>query len=181
MKISGIYKIVNTINGRFYIGSSDDIKRRWSQHRALLRNSHHENEYLQNAWNKHGENAFEFIIIKRVPVDNLLRLEQKYLEKCNRDVSYNLTFNSTSPMKGVFHSAQTKRKISRANKGRKMSLKNRKNLSLKMKGKYSGRKNPMYGTNRSGKNNPMFGKNHTQKTKNKISLSLKKSYENRSN
>ena len=33
MKISGIYKITNTITGDFYIGSSKDVKRRWAAHK----------------------------------------------------------------------------------------------------------------------------------------------------
>ena len=30
-KIIGIYKIINTVTGDFYIGSSKDIKRRWKE------------------------------------------------------------------------------------------------------------------------------------------------------
>ena len=32
-KISGVYKITNKINGKFYIGSSINIKRRWESHK----------------------------------------------------------------------------------------------------------------------------------------------------
>ena len=33
MKISGIYKITNTVTGDFYIGSSKDVKKRWNEHK----------------------------------------------------------------------------------------------------------------------------------------------------
>ena len=32
MKISGVYKITNTVTGDFYIGSSKNIERRWKAH-----------------------------------------------------------------------------------------------------------------------------------------------------
>src|ERR1035437_397640 len=54
-KISGIYKIINKIDGKYYIGSSDHIKRRWYSHRTELRKNRHGNQYLQRARNKYGE------------------------------------------------------------------------------------------------------------------------------
>ena len=36
-KISGVYKITNTITGDFYIGSSKNIKQRWSVHKSPSR------------------------------------------------------------------------------------------------------------------------------------------------
>jgi group I intron endonuclease len=41
-----------------------DIQNRWSVHKGrLIRNKHH-SSYLQRAWNKYGEDAFEFSIIE---------------------------------------------------------------------------------------------------------------------
>lgn len=60
----GIYKITNKINGKTYIGQSVNIKQRWAEHKANLRNNKHENPYLQNAWNKYGENNFTFKVIE---------------------------------------------------------------------------------------------------------------------
>ena len=59
-KISGIYKIVNTVNGKKYVGSAVDIKRRWQAHKLRLRKNNHHSPKLQNAWNKHGESSFTF-------------------------------------------------------------------------------------------------------------------------
>lgn len=62
--ICGIYKIVNITNSKVYIGQSNNIKKRWTEHRSALNNNRHVNVHLQNAWNKYGENNFEFVIIE---------------------------------------------------------------------------------------------------------------------
>lgn len=52
---SGVYKISNKINGKVYIGSSCNLKRRKYSHFSKLRKGLHNNRYLQNSWNKYGE------------------------------------------------------------------------------------------------------------------------------
>jgi len=34
--VQGIYKIINKNNGKYYVGSSVDIKERWNEHRRNL-------------------------------------------------------------------------------------------------------------------------------------------------
>jgi group I intron endonuclease len=58
----GIYKIVNQINGNFYVGSSKNIRRRWKEHLQKLKSNNHQNILLQRSWNKYGENNFRFEI-----------------------------------------------------------------------------------------------------------------------
>ena len=79
-KISGIYEIVNTVNGKRYIGSSVNIKTRWSQHRVRLSSGDHHCPPLQRAWVKYGSDAFEFRVIERCGRDVLVSLEQSYLD-----------------------------------------------------------------------------------------------------
>lgn len=62
----GVYKILNTVNGRAYIGSTSCFKARWKVHRRDLRAGKHANQSLQNAWDKYGEIAFVFSIIEVV-------------------------------------------------------------------------------------------------------------------
>ena len=79
--ISGVYKIQNKIDLKLYIGSSKDIYYRWENHIKLLKRNKHHSPHLQFAWNKYGEENFEFSIIERCSQDELINLEQKYIDK----------------------------------------------------------------------------------------------------
>lgn len=65
----GLYKITNTVNGKYYIGSSKEIEKRWLCHKGKLNNNTHENVHLQASFNKHGVNAFVYEIVKELPED----------------------------------------------------------------------------------------------------------------
>ena len=52
---SGIYIIENKVNGKKYVGQSVNIGSRKSKHFGELKRGTHHNGYLQNAYNKHGE------------------------------------------------------------------------------------------------------------------------------
>ena len=111
---SGIYKIRNKINGKYYIGSAKNINYRWITHRKLLKSNKHFNRHLQSSWNKHGKENFDWVIVKQFPntitKNELLLAEQKYLDivKTERNKSYNLNFNSS----GGELSDESKKKIS---------------------------------------------------------------------
>lgn len=79
--ISGIYKITNKVNNKSYIGSSNNIKRRWKQHINLLNKGEHHSIKLQRAWNKYGQDNFKFEILEECDVEKLLYLEQFYIDK----------------------------------------------------------------------------------------------------
>lgn len=106
---SGIYKILNLKNNNFYIGSSIDLRKRFSEHRRSLNKNKHHSYYLQSAWNKYGENNFEFIILEFVSRNRLKKREQYYLDKLFP--VYNMSKSATSPMLGRKHSEKTKRKF----------------------------------------------------------------------
>lgn len=64
-KCQGIYAIRGKYNNFHLVGQTQQsIKQRWSQHRQKLRQNKHDNPYLQNSFNKHGENSFSFILIE---------------------------------------------------------------------------------------------------------------------
>lgn len=63
---SGIYAITNTVNGKRYIGSSVNIKKRWACHLSTLTSGKHKSIRLQNAWNKYGAQAFSFSVLEGV-------------------------------------------------------------------------------------------------------------------
>lgn len=79
-KICGIYKITNTANEKFYLGSSIQANRRWRQHKDDLRHGRHHSVILQRAWDKYGEATFSFEILELCERDNLLEREQHYMD-----------------------------------------------------------------------------------------------------
>ena len=91
-KICGIYCIENLVNSKKYIGSSINIKNRWYSHKTSLKKGLHHSYKLQRAWNKYGEENFEFKILKEIEIDQikeLRKIEQNYLDKFQ---SYNFKF-----------------------------------------------------------------------------------------
>lgn len=77
--MKGIYKIVCTANDVTYIGSTCvDFKKRFKKHKQRLRHNYHENSYLQNAWNKYGEETFNFIVIEELLDDIEIKTREKY-------------------------------------------------------------------------------------------------------
>lgn len=118
-KVSGIYAIVNTLNNHKYIGSSKHIRDRMYQHRANLRNNRHHSVYLQNAYNKYGEDKFIWIILETCePIrDTLTHIEQKYLDL---NPEYNIAKLATCPAQ-LHQSQETRDKRAAKLRGRKRS------------------------------------------------------------
>lgn len=53
---TGIYKIINSVNKKFYIGSSArNLNYRWRIHLYRLGKQNHDNKHLQSAYNKYGK------------------------------------------------------------------------------------------------------------------------------
>lgn len=123
MPMIGIYQIRNTINGKAYTGSSQDCRRRFSEHRSKLRRGVHVNLKLQCAWNKYGEPAFEFsVIFCVISRDTLESIEQEFLDLLDAVRNgYNLApvAGNTSGWKA---SDETRRRMSDAAKRRDNSL-----------------------------------------------------------
>lgn len=77
---SGIYIIRNLTTLDSYVGSSGNLGRRKNIHFAQLRKGTHSNKHLQNSFNKHGEQSFEFIILENCDQHQLLIREQYYID-----------------------------------------------------------------------------------------------------
>ena len=144
--MQAIYKITNKENGKFYIGSTNNLRKRWNNHRCNLRNNRHENSYLQQAWNKYGEEAFEFSILEEVTDDNRIDREIYYLNetKCyERSIGYNFDKNPTdksgknNSFYGKTHTEEVKQKLREVAANRSEDLK--KKMGEKNKGEGSGR------------------------------------------
>lgn len=121
---SGIYKIVNKINGKCYIGSAVDLIRRHKRHFSNLNRNVHINAKLQNAWNKYEANNFEFCVIAFCEPGELLALEQKciYEYDCVTN-GYNIALTAGNVMQGRNHSQESKNNISKNNGRAKLGSK----------------------------------------------------------
>ena len=104
---SGIYIIRNKITGDCYVGQSISIKRRLREHKRLLRENKEkyrngESTILQKAWNKYGEENFEFDYLEHCD-KNILNEREVYWIKtlqCNR-IKYGKGYNLNDGGTGV--------------------------------------------------------------------------------
>jgi group I intron endonuclease len=106
-----IYKITNTINGKFYIGQTTrNIKLRWYEH------CHGSGcgIKLRHAINKYGKNAFIIEIVQNCSsLDELNKAEQTWIKDLNAiDSGYNLE----SGGKNKVPCLETRQKMSRSHK-----------------------------------------------------------------
>lgn len=114
---SGIYEIRHVGIGKRYIGSAKNFAKRWKAHRNhLLRGTHHA-PYLQHAWNKYGESAFQFNILELCEHEDLLDREQGWFDLSKPEYNVCPTAYSTA---GRVHSAETRAKIGKSKAGLKM-------------------------------------------------------------
>lgn len=115
---SGIYKITNTVNNKFYIGSSQNMEKRWIQHKSHLKCQRHHSSYLQNVANKYGIENLVFSVLVYCPKEDLLQLEQYLMDFYQPQ--YNISKLATS-CAGVPKSEIHKQRLREANLGKKYS------------------------------------------------------------
>ena len=119
---SAVYAIVNSKNGKLYIGSSTEVLRRLRLHKRSLDLEQHHNTHLQKAYSK-DKNAFMFVIIQRVYTKDLLEREQYWMDyflSYDHYCGYNISEYADSPALGTIRNKKTREKISNALKGRKL-------------------------------------------------------------
>lgn len=163
----GIYKITNLVNKKIYIGSSSNLKTRIKTHKNNLNKNKHINQYLQNAWNKYGEENFMFEIIEKCSNEIKIKREQYWLDftKCYiRKNGYNICKKADSPQ-GYKHTEESKKKMSFIKKEQIVSGKIKTNLKHRKNFKHSEETKEKIRQSKLGENNPMYGKKLTEKEK----------------
>lgn len=154
----GVYKISNKKSGRFYIGYSTNIERRFCVHRSKLKNGCHDNIFLQRAYDLDGHDAFKFEIIHLCETEEEAKeIELEYLTDLSiRDMLYNLNFNNSGG--DLLTNHPNKEAI------REKILKSHAETMDKMSEEERRQK---YG--KFGERNGMYGKTHTDEIKQKLS------------
>lgn len=122
--IGYIYSITNEINGKTYIGKTNDLVRRWKEHCYGCGGT----AILNKAFKKYGLENFVFEIVAQIPFqstkelnDVLNQLEVYYIELYN---TFKDGYNATIGGEGTsyyHHSSETKRKISQSQIGKKLT------------------------------------------------------------
>jgi group I intron endonuclease len=128
----GIYKITAVHNGKFYIGSSADIRVRWNRHNCDFRKNIHSNKLMQNIYNKYGKDSFVFEIVELIEKQFLIETEQKYIDKLNPDLNIRLIAETNL---GLKHTDKAKAKMAKAKLGTKATAETKAKLSAIRKGK----------------------------------------------
>lgn len=166
---TGVYKIINIVNNKVYIGSTADklgFKHRWKCHLVALRANKHCNTYLQRAFNKYSEESFKFEILEICSKEDCIKLEQHYLDLFKSyeiDVGYNLCKTAGNTL-GRKHSEETKIKIAKnrtygepANKNKSMTQEARNNMSHAQKNSLKNKQH--LATLNKSKRKPVIGTN----------------------
>lgn len=172
---SGVYVIYSKVNQRRYVGSSINIPKRWTVHRSELRKNVHHSPHLQRAWDKYGEDAFEFVVLEECAIEQLIEREQHFFEvyeykyncapvaesrlgyKHTPEARANMSAAQRGNKKAAGHvkSPETRAKTSAANTGRKLSSESRAKISESLLG-----------------NKRSEGYTHTPATRSKMSAAL---------
>lgn len=133
-RLSGIYAITNTVNGKQYIGSAMNLQNRLQYHRWELRNQRHHSQKLQRAWNKYGEAAFTFKPLVLCSPDMVLFYEQLFLDALNTTkLGYNI-LPVAGNRTGMKHTEETKAKMRAKHLGKIMSPESREKMRQRMLG-----------------------------------------------
>ncbi len=86
--MTGIYKITNKINGKCYIGQSNDIKRRFAQHKSPYEWGRNPESHLYRAFQCYGMENFSFEVIEECSEEQLNDREMYWIEYYHSMVKY---------------------------------------------------------------------------------------------
>lgn len=165
--MQGIYCIKNLITNKSYIGQANNIVQRWNRHKSDLNKQIHHNNHLQRAWNKYGEQNFEFEIIEIVENCDYLQDKEAYWIKHFKSIDRKFGYNIREAGINSPISEETKLKISKANTGRKFSKEHKEKLSI------AGKKRVLSDETKLKISKALIGKKHSKEFCRKISDALK--------
>lgn len=178
----GIYKIINVVNDKFYIGSAVSFRKRKARHFSELRKGKHNNKHLQHAWVKYGEQAFVFVVIEEVEDRaQLLEAENRWFKQhVGAAYCYNIGTDATAPFLGMSgelsptwgyrHTEAAKRAIGAHSGGRAHTPESREKIRQFLMGKpKSAAVRAKISATLSGAGNPNFGKPRSDDFKAKVS------------
>lgn len=168
-----VYLITNIINGKQYVGKTvRSLNIRWREHVKAARENEPLSMLIVRAIKKYGKESFKHKILEECSnEDELNEREIFWIKELGTfGGGYNLTKGGDG-MSGYKHSDETRQKMSKTRKGRKLSPEHVRAVSEGQKGQ----KRPGMSKKRKGELNPMYGKGHSDEARKKISRSQYKS------
>lgn len=151
-----IYKIVNKINGKIYIGQTTrNVELRWLEH---IKSSKTPSSPIHHAINKYGADNFEIILLKSniQTIEELNKIEE---EQITLHKAVELGYNCQAGGHNHALDEGTKAKISKSIKANPTKYWKGKRIPKSIKVKISDTKKASKKS--LGINNPMFGKRHS--------------------
>lgn len=144
----GVYQIEFTETKKIYIGATKNIKIRLNEHLRSLNNNKHSNRELQKLFNTNEHTLTSVFAVKTE--DIAFSIEKELIKEHRKDESFlNIRGSKLAPMSG-----------------RKMPPEYGRNISIRLKEKYSTGELVSY----------MKGKHHTDEAKEKLSIKHKQNY-----
>jgi len=156
-KIIGVYKISNTLGpeGKYYIGYSCDINRRWGTHKSTLKTNKHCNIRMQRAYEKYGSDCFTYEILQECETEEEAKnVELSYLEDLTiRDKLYNLHYNSSGGDMLTYHP------------NKELIIEKRRKSQKESNSKLTHEEHKLRFCMKIGEKNGMYGRTHTDEVK----------------
>lgn len=164
-----IYAIENKLNHKMYVGMTNNYKKRIEYHLYELRHNKHHSKKLQRAFNKYGEENFEFLVL--LETDKMEGLELKEKEFIKKFDTYKNGYNCSEggeKLPNYKQPEKTRKALLKRNKGNKYSLGKKMPQSAKEK----------ISKSNSGKRNGMYGRKHTEEELKIMSIKAKENWKN---
>jgi group I intron endonuclease len=136
---AGVYAILNSINGKIYVGSSVRLRHRWTEHRCELEDACHGNRYLQRAFAKEP-GAFQVEVLeelKQPDKEALLGREQfwiNFFRSWIPENGYNISPNAES-CQGIKRDPEFVARVAKSLTGYKHTAEARENMSAGQQGR----------------------------------------------
>lgn len=117
-KKSVIYGILNKVNNKIYVGKSIRVNARFKSHFNSFKRKEKINEHLMRAFEKHGTENFEFIILEIIGADKI-NVRERHWIKHYKSFNKNFGYNKTMGGDGGNLTTETKLKLSETSPNKK--------------------------------------------------------------